>query len=242
MADVTHRVRRPLAAALSVAALLGTALLSSCTGGPDLHPGDAAVVDGESIRLDRVDALATEFCSLEEPGLTQQGAALPMALLRSVAVETLVTDALLPAFAEEAGMDFAAVRRGVRDEVEKAVAEAPADIRDAATVRLELEGLRRAVLEMIGGQVAAPEQAAAAGAQVFAAWRADQDVEVDPRFGAFDLDQLAWDGQDGSLGIAVDDEQALDLEAAAALPADQRCGEGAPAGAPVAEPDVPPAG
>jgi peptidyl-prolyl cis-trans isomerase SurA len=242
MADVTHRVRRPLTAALSVAALLGTGLLSACTGGPDLHPGDAAVVDGEAIRIDRVDALATDFCSLEEPGLTQQHAALPMALLRSVAVETLVTDALLPAFAKEAGVDFAAVRRDVRDEVEKAVAEAPAEIRDAATVRLELEGLRRAVLQVVGGQVAPPEQAAAAGAQVFAAWRADQDVETDPRFGAFDLDQLAWDGRDGSLGIATGDEEALDLEAAAALPADQRCGEGDPAGTAADEPDVVPAG
>ena len=223
MADVSSSVRRVALAALALAAV---APLAACTGGPDLHPGDAAVVEGHAIRLSTVDGFAEDFCALEEPGLAQQGAVLPMALLRSVAVEVLVTDRLLPAFAEEAGIDLTDVRRGVRDELRTTLPDVPASLREEATRRFELEGARRAVLQIAGGQGAAsPEQAIAQGAQLFNAWRAKQEVEVDPRFGRVDLDALQWDGANGSLSVPVDGAPgALDQKAAAALPADQRCG------------------
>lgn len=223
MADVSSSVRRVALAALALATL---APLAACSGGPDLHPGDAAVVDGHAIRLATVDDYADDFCSLEAPGLAQQGAVLPMALLRSVAVEALVSDELLPAFAKAAGIDLTDVRRGVRDEVRTSLAEVPADLKGAATKRFELEGARRAVLELAGRRGAASaEQATALGAQLFNAWRAKQDVTIDPRFGRVDLDRLQWDGANGSLSVPVDDAPgALDQKAAAALPADQRCG------------------
>lgn len=208
-------------------ATLALATLTACSGGPSIHPGDAAMVEGESISIERVDALAEDYCTLEEPGLAQQGAVLPMALLRSIAVEALVTDALLPAFAEEAGIDLAEVRRGVRDEVAEALEGAPEDIADEAEARLHLEGARVAVLELVGREGAASrEQAAAQGAAVFSAWREEQEVEIDPRFAAVDLDRIAaWGGANGSLSVPPDDvAEALDQKTAAALPAEQRCG------------------
>lgn len=221
---MTTSVRR---AALAALALAAAAPLAACSAGPEVHPGDAAVVDGESISIESVDALAEEFCTLEEPGLAEQGAVLPMALLRSVAVETLVTDALLPGFAEEVGIDLAEVRRSVHDELEATLAEAPAEIRDEAERRLELEGTRRAVMGLAGREGAtSPEQASAQGAELFARWRAEQEVELDPRFGAVDLDRLSWDEANGSLSVPSDDAgSSLDQEAAAKLPASQRCGE-----------------
>lgn len=224
MADVTTSVRRVAVAALALAA---TAPLAACAGGPAIHPGDAAVVDGEAISIEQVDALAADLCALEAPSLAQQGVVLPMAFLRSIAVEALVTDALLPAFAEEAGIDLTQVRRGVREEVEATLAQAPDDIRDEVEQRFELEGARRAVMGIAGQQGAtSAEQATAQGAELFARWRADQDVEVDPRFAAVDLDSFAWDGSTGSLSVAADDTATgLDVEAAAQLPADQRCGD-----------------
>lgn len=220
---MTPSVRRVLLAALALA----VTPLAACSGGPDLHPGDAAVVDGHAIRITSVDDFAADFCALEEPGLAQQGVVLPMALLRSAAVEALVSDALLPGFAEAAHIDLTAVRRGVRDEVRKSLAEGvPADLRGAAKKRFELEGARRTVLQLAGRQGASSAQEAAAlGAQRFQAWRAKQDVTVDPRFGAFDLDTLQWDAANGSLSVPVDKAKgALDQKAAVALPADQRCG------------------
>ncbi|TCJ28613.1 hypothetical protein [Nocardioides jejuensis] len=219
---MTH-VRRVALAALALAAVSAT---SACSGGPALHPGDAAVVDGHAIRLTTVDDLAADFCTLEEPGLAQQGAVLPMALLRSAAAETLVTDALLPAFAKEVGIDMATVRDGVRKEAAKQAATLPEDIRSVATARLELEGARQAVLQLVGQAGAqSPDQAVALGAQLFKAWRAKQHIDLDPRFGAVDLDALQWDGANGSLSVPADDAAApLDQKAAAALPADQRCG------------------
>ncbi len=220
---VTFSVRRAATAALALAAL---APLAACSGGPEIHPGAAAVVDGDTITMASVDSLAAQLCTLEEPGLEQQGAVLPMGLLRSVAVESLVTDALLPLFADEVGIDMTAVRRGVRDQVEKVLADAPASLRDEARERLQMEGERRAVLDTIGGAAGgASPQAGALGAQVFAAWRADQEVTIDPRFGAVDLDALQWDGANGSLSIPADTAaDPLDQDAVKALPADQSCG------------------
>jgi hypothetical protein len=224
MACVTPSARR---AALAALALAATAPLAACSGGPEIHPGDAAVVDGEAISLERVDALAEDLCALEEPSLAQQGVALPMAFLRSIAVEALVTDALLPAFAEQVGIDLVEVRRGVRDQVKTSTAQAPPEIRDEAEQRLELDFARRTVLGVAGQQGAAnADQAVAQGAELFARWRADQQVEIDPRFDAVDLDNFAWEGDTGSLSIAADDAvTGVDVEAAATLPAEQRCGD-----------------
>ncbi|MDO7868807.1 hypothetical protein [Nocardioides jiangxiensis] len=218
---MTH-VRRAALAAVALA----VSATSACSGGPALHPGDAAVVDGHAIRLSAVDDLAADFCELEEPGLAQQGAVLPMALLRSAAVETLVTARLLPVFAKEAGIDMAKVRAGVRQEAAKTVATAPDEIRTVLSERLELEGTRQAVLQLVGRASAqSPQQAVALGAQVFKAWRAKHDVDIDPRFGTVDLDAVTWNGANGSLSVPADDAAApLDQKAAAALPADQRCG------------------
>lgn len=211
---------------LAALALVTIAPLAACTGGPDLHPGDAAVADGHAIRLTSVDDFAEDFCALEKPGLAQQGAALPMALLRSAAVESLVSDALLPGFAKAAGVDLAEVRRTVRDELGKTLADVPADLRGAASRRFRLEGARRTVLQLAGSQGASsPEQAQAQGAQLFNAWRAQQHVTIDPRFGRVDLDELKWDGANGSLSVPADKAPTvLDQKSAAALPADQRCG------------------
>lgn len=230
MADVSSSVRRVLSlpkgrVAVAALALAAVAPLSACSGGPDLHPGSAAVVDGASISIEQVDALADDVCTLQEPLLAQQGGVLPMALLRGIAVETLVADALLPAFADEAGIELADVRSRVRDEVGARVDGYPAETRDAAAAFLELDETRRTVLLLAGGaQAASPEQAVAAGAERFAAWRAEQDVVVDPRFGTVDLDRQVWDQANGSVSVKAEESDALDQKAAAALPAGQRCG------------------
>lgn len=196
-----------------------------------LHPGDAVVVAGEHITIDTVDELAVAMCELEKPGLAQQGFAVPMAFVRSLAVESLATDVLLEGFAAERGIDLEEVRRGVRAEAKDLVAEVPAELRDQAEDRVVLEGVRRAVLSIAGADgnpQADPEQAAAQGRILFAEFRETADLVRDPRFGDVDLDTFAFTGGNGSLSINTDaraaEEGPLDQAVVGALPADQRCG------------------
>ena len=209
--------------------LLAIPALGGCTDGSELHPGDAAVVAGERISLDKVDDLALATCALEERGLSQQGVVVPMSFVRSLAAETLVTDVLIEEFAKEHDVDLADVRSGVRGEAEKAIADLPDSQQASALDRLSLEGVRRSVLQIVGstepGGKASPDAAGAAGRTAFAEFRKDADVVRDPRFGDVDLDTFQFSGASGSLSVAVDpSSDAMDQAAIAELPAGQRCG------------------
>jgi hypothetical protein len=208
--------------------LLAIPALGGCSDGSELHPGDAAVVSGKRISLGTVDDLAVVTCKLEERSLEQQQFAVPMSFVRSLAVETLITDVLIEDFAKDRGIDIAAVRRGVRGEADKAVADLPDSQKAAARDRLLLEGVRRAVLQIVGQQAGAPtpEAASAAGSTAFADFRKHADLVRDPRFGDIDLDDFAaFKGASGSLSVAVRPASpAMDQTAVAALPAGQRCG------------------
>jgi hypothetical protein len=209
--------------------LLAIPALAGCSTGSGLHPGDAAVVSGEQISLTKVDDLAVATCALEERGLAEQGVGVPMSFVRSLAVETLITDALLDEFAKEHDVDLAAVRRGVHGEAEQAIGDLPDSQKAAGLDRLAREGVRRAVLQMVGanepGGSASEDAAAAAGRAAFADFRKDADVVRDPRFGDVDLDTFAFSGATGSLSVATEKAgKAIDQAAVAKLPAAQRCG------------------
>lgn len=198
-----------------------------------LHPGDAVVVSGDHITIETVDELAVAMCELEKPGLAQQGFAVPMSFVRSLAAESLATDVLLEEFAVEQGIDLDEVRRGVREEAKALVADVPAELRGDAEKRIVIEGVRRAVLSIAGSggnPKADPEQAAAQGRVLFDEHRKAADLVRDPRFGDVDLDTFAFSGGNGSLSVDADADAgaaeggALDQAVVAALPADQRCG------------------
>ncbi len=186
------------------------------------------MVSGERISLTKVDDLAVVTCKLEESSLAQQGFAVPMSFVRSLAVETLVTDVLIEDFAKERGIDIEAVRRGVRGEADKVLADVPDSQKAAARDRLLLEGVRRAVLQFVGQESGAPtpEAASAAGSAAFAEFRKGADLVRDPRFGDVNLDDFAaYRGASGSLSVAArPGPAAMDQTAVAALPAAQRCG------------------
>ncbi|RJS45300.1 hypothetical protein [Nocardioides cavernaquae] len=217
----------------SLLLLLAIPALGGCSDGSALHPGDAAVVSGERIGLTEVDDLALATCALEERGLAQQGAGVPMSFVRSLAVETLITDVLIEDFATEHDVDLAEVRSGVREEAEKAITDLPDSQQATALDRLALEGVRRAVLQIVGATVpggdASPDAASAAGRAVFAEFRKDADLVRDPRFGDVDLDTFQFSGASGSLSVAAEPSgNAMDQAAVAELPAAQRCGTPAP--------------
>ena len=92
----TRSFRRYAVAALSVAAL---AAVSGC--GSDMHPGQAAVVEGQRISMSDADSFADDFCELYRPVLKQQKAALAMSTVRALALDVLVRDELAHRYAEE---------------------------------------------------------------------------------------------------------------------------------------------
>jgi hypothetical protein len=217
----------------SLLLLLALPALGGCSDGSELHPGDAAVVSGERISLAKVDDLALATCALEERGLAQQGVGVPMSFVRSLAVETLITDVLIEDFATEHDVDLAEVRSGVHEEAEKAIADLPDSQQASALDRLALEGVRRSVLQIVGSTVpggnASPDAASAAGRMAFAEFRKDADLVRDPRFGDVDLDTFQFSGASGSLSVAAEPTgDAMDQTSVAELPAAQRCGTPAP--------------
>lgn len=84
---MTSRSRKRYAAGLAVVAALA---LSGCT----MHPGSAAVVNGDNISQSHIDNLVLAACSYQEAGRKQQGGAKPstsMAYLRHVFVQDLIS-------------------------------------------------------------------------------------------------------------------------------------------------------
>ena len=90
--------RRYAVAALSVAAL---AAVSGC--GTDVHPGQAAVVDGTRISMSDANSFSDDFCVLYRPILQQQKPALSMSTVRALALDVLVRDELVHQYAEDRG-------------------------------------------------------------------------------------------------------------------------------------------
>ena len=114
----TRSFRRYAVAALSVAAL---AAVSGC--GTDVHPGQAAVVDGTNISMSDADSFSDDFCELYRPILKQQKSALSMATVRALALDVLVRDELVHQYAEDRGWtppaSYHKAVHGIDDQVEQ---------------------------------------------------------------------------------------------------------------------------
>lgn len=239
-------VTRSLLRAPVVAALLATGLLAGCGSAPDVHPGEAAVVGGEEISLDRVDAMATDLCTLATPGLEADGSVLPMSLLRGQALAILVRDELLWQFAEAEGLDLDGLRAEAADvaaqrlDADRSGGELPEGAADELHEQYTLDAGAGLILdhvgkEALGQQPGGPvsEESVGRGYALFQEWRDSVTVTRDPRFSDVDLDLGRVTPPGGSLsrlvgsspvetGYAADGS--VDQEYVATLPPEQRCG------------------
>lgn len=231
------RPRRLRAAVLSAAVLTA---LSACGSdlGPELHPGAAAVVEGETVSLDQVDEFTDDYCALFATVLEERGDVVPLGQMRTFVLSTLIEDELLHRFAEEqglepgdgyrerlAGLEGQAEQLGVPEEhrsvfLELSRREAYAQ---AIKVAAGTEALESAGLEVT------PEAALERGTRIYTEWREQQDVTVDPRFGVMDPGLTTMSGQ-RSLSVAVSelarqaDIESPDPSYVQGLPASQTCG------------------
>lgn len=170
-----------------IAALVAPAalLLAACS---TVHPGAAAVVDGERIALSDVDATASAYCLLT----SAQGQQVDAATLRRQAVADHVALGVARDLAEERGVRVpqsswrvpAAGREQLAEQVGR-------DDVDDVVRAAELNGRLFATLEALGGPGGGAEpaeqlddaQRQEAGRALVAEELARRDVELDPRLG-----------------------------------------------------------
>lgn len=247
-AHVTHATLDPEGAPAVRTRLIALAVTLAAAGGlsgcgselsPDVHPGRAAVVDGQDVSFEQVDELSDQFCEWQRPVLESRKVSLPMSYIRTVAVDSFVDDIVLRAWADEQGLDSEEALKVAEERAESFADEQRAgqgaelgdDVVDLLT-RFEYQFL---ILEYAGraevGAQAEPAAAAAAGAKVIEEFREDLDVSVDPRFGSADPQTGAFTAPAGLLSVSggggladVANPEEFDQDYVGSLPASQRCG------------------
>lgn len=216
---VNVRSRAARAAVLVVAGLA----LASCS---DVHPGSAAVVDGESISMKTIDDASVAYCQLALAVAAQQGVeAISKADTRRQSVADLINlevarkvvndrdleiDSKSFAITEEQrGQILQAFPKGDRKEITAAIARS----QETYTIIIALG-------EAATGDKATEEnipEIEAAGQQEIAKAVKSADVEIDPRFGLDDTTKQV--ASSGSLSVPAVAEDADPAK----LPASQRC-------------------
>ncbi len=204
-------------------------LLTGCGAVPAFNPGVAARVGDETVSLSQVDDVSASFCKYVE-GQLQEGQVLAGHYLRGQVAGALALRVAVDQFAEEQGVSAA-------DDYDKAVTEAEKQLgslpRDQVQAVIDVQGVQlylQAVEKSVGEQQGAGgDDATKAGEKAFLAWLADQDVDVDPRFGV-SIEKGATAPADTSLSFGLGDTtQKADADQpdtayAALLPETQRCG------------------
>ncbi len=218
---------------VSLLAAGGAAVLAACS----VHPGAAAVVGGQRISVDRVDAVAQALCSANSGGgqpLASRGA-------RQGALSVLLESTLSHEFGQAKGYtaDRSMVSKAVENQRSN-INTLPQDerpafeqaLRDYAEGQLILLDAGRRYLASHGQTAAGDQQALAIGQKLRERYvqRNDVNVAVDPRFGSFNDKTGTLNAGSGSLSVAVSsraaDGQSPDPSAGwvASLPASQQCG------------------
>ena len=107
----------------AIAALAVGVLATGCSSA-DVHPGQAAVVEGNAISMKTANSFADDFCDLNKPSLQQNKLTFPMVTLRALSLNILVQDELLHRYADERGWTPPASYRqaigGLDDEAKQA--------------------------------------------------------------------------------------------------------------------------
>lgn len=193
-------------------ALLGaTALLISGCG--PVHPGAAAVVDGQRVSMQQVDETASAYCAYVLASAQSQGD-IDNAQIRQRSVMLLVQGEVADAIADEEGLEVKVPALGAaeRAQVDAAFGRDADDVvtliqRDQRTSQIAIALGREA------GATGGDEGLFAAGAQVLDQALGDADVSIDPRFGlSSDNQPLSEIGVSGSLSVPSGDLDAATAE------------------------------
>lgn len=212
-----------LTRARAVALVLAGLMLAACG---NIHPGDAAVVDGRSISMKSLDVTAKSYCELTLRSATQQGvSAVSNADMRRQAVTGMVTLMVARKLAEEQGVTPKPSTYELTDEQKSQVAAAfPKGDHDALNQVIEDSQETYEIAVALGERSTGDQRTdanvdtlAQAGQAQITKTFSDYDVSFSPRFGLSKSSKQIADT--GSLSVPV----SADKVAAAELPPAQRC-------------------
>lgn len=227
-----HRLTSAVVLATSVAVLTGCGSDLS----PDVHPGSAAVIGDDEISLDEVDDLAEDLCHLIEPQLEANQLAWSTAKMRAISLDSLLTDALTHRFADEFDLEPSdsyeqdlrvALQANETDQLSGRDLEVANGFTERALYHSAITAA--AGREELGS--GNEQELEAKGQELFLAWRDEQDVSVDDRFGTVEnISGFPFTAADNGLTVAVskvarDSASGADDPAyVSELPPSQRCG------------------
>jgi len=184
-------------------------LLAACG---QVHPGQAAVVDGVPISMKRVDTTARIYCRLL-PGSASANGPIPYATVRRQAVSDLVFAVVARNLAAERHLDVAAAEFALTAH-EIAIVRRRLHARQvsAAITVAEQNGRTYAIADRLGRKKGrSAEMAREAGLRIIARAASSRRVHVDPRFGV---------GVDSPSTLSVHDDA---FQGSAATSATQVC-------------------
>lgn len=207
-------------ATLGVAAIA----LAACSG---VHPGSAAVVDGETISMGTVDKAAAAYCKLSLAVAKQQGTgAVNSSDTRRQSVADLVTYAVAKKLVKERDLaidpNSYVITAAQREQIDKAFPGA--DLKQISQA-IERSQETYAIALALGEESTFKRATDANSAEIEKAGRAEiakamkaSDISIDPRFGLDDATKKIDDT--GSLSVAAVTAGKVDP---AEVPAAQRC-------------------
>jgi hypothetical protein len=198
--------------------------LAACS---TVHPGSAAVVDGETISMRTLDTTAEAYCTLTADAARQQGVtAVSNAQVRRQAVVGMVSLVVARDLAEREGIEIPStayeLTSSQRERLTQEFPDAdPDDLGQAIEDSQEVAAIAVALAVQQTGEQPTPEnesQLAELGQSEILAAFASSDVKFAPRFGLDPAGEVR--AETGSISVTpVDLEAPVDEE----LPAAQRC-------------------
>lgn len=214
----------PYRAARVAVLAVAVVVLASCTG---VHPGSAAVVDGESISMETADKASGAYCELALAVAKQQGVTeVSAADARRQAVTDLIMSKVAHKLAAETKLSVNPASYVITDEQQAQIDEAfPGGNLTEISEAIERSQETYAIVVALGEQATGSRISEETSAEIESAGQAEiekfyraSDVSIDPRFGLGDLSQQV--ASTGSLSVAEATEAQVDP---AELPSAQRC-------------------
>lgn len=229
--------RHPRWTGLLAGPVLAATLLSGCgVAGTEWHPGVAAEVGDEVVTTDRVDEVATDYCTAVSSQVAAEGSAVPLSFFRTGIVGQLALASAAEQLAELYGVEPAGEYPARLQELTDAVADLPEDVRPSVIAVETASAYTQGVALAVGqkqlrdrGATPTDPEALALGQQTFVDWLAENPVDFDPRYGIQVVDG-AVGPVDTSLSVPVGETaeqgtlQQPDPAYTGRLPSTQRCG------------------
>ncbi len=173
------------------------ALLTGCgVAGTGFHPGTAAQVGEDTITTKHVDQLTADYCAAVEAVTKGQPEAagqqqLPLRYLSHEFANDLIIRSAAEQLAEEYDVEASAASKSDLVQLEPQLVDLTDDQRDAVVEIVGARAYYQDVLTTIGGIELDKEQNTdatdddkyAAGQELLKTWVADNDVEINPKYG-----------------------------------------------------------